>query len=181
MTPEIVTAVRRRAVEQLPRAITGKGIAAAAEGRFSQVIFTRDYSVTGLLILEKPQNRELPIILEGVQRSLETSARYQGTKCDPKTCETLGAMPHEMHDENSPQDRLAEIKNNGGPVVEVNGHLEMVTYWARDTNALWNSLFSKYVQMTGDFAFRDRLWLNFEASQEWISKCGDIDGDLLID
>jgi glycogen debranching enzyme len=90
-------------------------------------------------------------------------------------------MPHEMHDEKSDQKRLAEIKVNGGPVVEVDEHLEMTTYWARDTNVLWNSLFSKYVQVTGDWEFRDRLWPNFEASVRWLTEHGDIDGALLIE
>ena len=178
---EAIERTRQRAIEQLPRAITEKGIAAAVEGRFKDVIFTRDYAIFGLLTLEKPQNGENSIILEGIERSLETSARHQGVKFNPKTSETPAQMPHEMHDERSDQRRLCEIKNNGGPVVEVNGHLEMITYWARDTNALWNSLFSKYVQVTGDWAFRDRLWPNFEASVRWLTVHGDIDGDLLIE
>ena len=178
---EAIERTRQRAIEQLPRAITEKGIAAAVEGRFKDVIFTRDYAIFGLLTLEKPQNGETPIILEGIRSSLETSARHQGVKFDPVSCETVGAMPHEMHDEKSDQTRLFEIKNNGGPVVEVNGHLEMITYWARDTNALWDSLFSKYVQVTGDWGFRDRLWPNFEVSVRWLTEQGDIDDDLLIE
>src|SRR3990167_2027542 len=178
---EAIERTRQLAIEQLPRAITEKGIAAAVEGRFKDVIFTRDYSIFGLLTLEKPQNGENYIILEGIRRSLETSARHQGVKFDLKTSETPDQMPHEIHDEKSDQQRLLEIKSNGGPIVEVNGHLEMITYWARDTNALWNSLFSKYVQVTGDWAFRDRLWPNFEASVRWLTVHGDIDGDLLIE
>ncbi len=181
MTPEAVTAIREKAVQQLPGAVTEKGLAAAAEGRFSKVIFTRDYSITGLIALEKSQNGELPLILDGTKRSLETSARHQGTKLNPETSETPGEMPHEIHDEGSPQDRLAQIKDNGGPVITVNGHLEMVTYWARDANVLWNSLFSKYVQITSDWSFRDRYWPNFEASNRWITEYGDIDHDLLIE
>lgn len=181
MTPEAVSAIREKAVQLLPRAMTEKGFGAAVEGRFSKVIFTRDYSITGLIVLEKPQNGEHPLILDGIRRSLKTSACHQGVKLDLETCETPGEMPHEMHDENSPQDRLAEIKSNGGPVVEVNGHLEMITYWARDANVLWNSLFSKYVQKTEDWGFRDRLWPNFEASVRWMREYGDIDGDLLIE
>lgn len=181
MTPETVVAIRKKAVGYLLSSITEKGIPAAVEGRFRNVIFTRDYAISGLLLLEKPQNGELPLLLDGIRRSLETSASHQGTRFNPVTSETPGEMPHEIHDKDSPQDRLAEIKDNGGPVVEVNGHLEMVTYWARDANALWNSLFSRYVQATRDWSFRDRLWPNFVASQRWLMKYGDIDGDLLIE
>lgn len=181
MTPEAIATIRAKAIEQLFRAITEKGIPAAVEGRFKEVIFTRDYAITGLLALEKPQNRDLLLLLDGVKKSLETSAYHQGTNFDQLTSETPSKMPHEIHDENSSQDRLAEIRDNGGPVTEVNGHLEMVTYWACDANALWNSLFSKYVQVTEDWSFRDKLWPNFEASVEWLAEYGDIDDDLLIE
>ncbi|OGD87758.1 hypothetical protein A3D81_01705 [Candidatus Curtissbacteria bacterium RIFCSPHIGHO2_02_FULL_40_17] len=180
-SPEVIERIRQQAVKQLPGLVTEEGYPASAEGRFRNAIFTRDYCTFGLLALEKPQNGELPIILEGIKTSLETSARHQGMKYDPTTCETPCEMPHEMHGETSNQERLAEIKRNGGPVIEINGHLEMITYWARDVNGLWNSLFSRYVLLTGDWTFRDKLWSNLEASVRWLAEEGDIDGDLLIE
>lgn len=165
---------RAEAVKKLPLIETDKGTAACGEGRFSKVKFLRDAAYFNLFALDKPQNGELPLIVEGAKRTLVTCARYIGKKTDrlTGTGEQEDRMPHEIQDGDCDQERLAQIKASGGPVVEVDGHLEMVNYWALDTNALWNCLFARYVKMTRDFAFRDQIWGAFEASGRWLTKQG---------
>ncbi len=173
MTPEL-EAARVKAVEKLPLLISSDGIAASAEGRFRGAIFLRDAAIFGLLTLSKKQNGELEQIREGVRRTLYITAEHQGKSdvLNPVSLEYKNRMPHEIHGPNADQERLACMRDQGAPVTEVDGHLEMVTHWALDVNALWNCLFVQYIELTGDEKTKRDLWPAFIRSQRWLNGQG---------
>lgn len=181
MTPELAAA-REKAVQALPLIITENGIAASGDGRFKNAIFIRDAAYFGIQALSKPQNGELELIREGVRRTLITTAKQIGKNHNPLSGERPNQIPHEIQGETCDQTRLGRIRENTGPVIAVNGHLEMINYFALDANALWNCLFATYVKKTGDTALRDELWDTFEASNQWLAErglliCGGRDND----
>lgn len=173
MSPEVDSGAREQAAEATSRIIKDNRIAASGDGRFRNATFLRDATYFYLQASSKPQNGEFAIINRGAKGTLEVTASHQGRKSDPLTCEEEDKFPHEIQGKDSDQERLEAIRSGGGPVIEVDGHLEMITYWALDANPLWNRLFARYVRATRDFELRDRLWQNFERSQAWVERFGD--------
>lgn len=182
MSPAELLAIRGEIIRELPKIITEQGIGASVNGKFKNAVYLRDAGYFGLLALDKPQNEESQLVTQGIKNTLLTTARHQGTKINPATEEQPGRFPHEIfYGPNTDQQHLAKIKANGGPVVETNGHLEMVTWWALDATPLWICLFTEYVTATQDEDLKGFLWPNFEAGLEWMRVFGDKDGDGLIE
>lgn len=184
MTNAELLTVRGATIRDLPKVITERGIAASGDGggaKFKEAIYTRDIGYFGLQVLEKPQNGELKSILSAIENSLITTAEFQGKEFDDRTGQQPGEFPHECFGAMSNQEMLTRIKNSGGPVKEVDGHLEMVTWWALDATPLWICLFADYIRVTGNDYLKRRLWGNFEAGLAWMYEYGDEDRDGLIE
>lgn len=175
MPPRNFELYRQVALEKLPQIIIPSGIAASGEGKFRNVIFCRDGAYFILSTLTKPQNGELPTLRAAARNTLMTTARFQTEK---------GEFPHEIHDENSDQERLASLKKEG--VVEqkeLDGKVVWVGYQngLLDGAPLWIASFATYIESSGDRETLDLLWPNFESGLSWIYKYGDLDGDGLIE
>src|SRR3989344_4400716 len=165
MSPEKAVTARELAIKELPRIIQGE-IRASADGRFKGGLFTRDASYFGLQTLDKPQNGEISIIMDGLKTSLREIASHQGTKFDPATAEEPFKMPHEKHGRDADQNHVS--KSSLANWVE--DHFELINYLSDDATPLWICLFGKYLSVTNDSQFRDELFPNFEKALRWLNK-----------
>ncbi|HJR18672.1 MAG TPA: amylo-alpha-1,6-glucosidase [Actinomycetota bacterium] len=94
--------------------------------------------------------------------TLETLARYQGTKVDEWRDEEPGKILHEL--------RVGELAGTG--------EIPHTPYYGTiDATPLWLLVYGRVWMWTADLAFAERLWPHAERALEWIDTYGDMDGD----
>ena len=98
--------------------------------------------------------------------TLQVLAAYQATEDDPWRDAEPGKILHELR--NGEMARAGELPHTP-------------YYGSVDSTPLWLVLLGATFDWTGDRALVDRLWPNAMAALEWIDRCGDLDGDGLVE
>lgn len=147
MPPETRTRARDISLQALPATIDKKGrIIAAGSGRF-QNPFTRDFCIAIIQSLSQPGNQEIAdLLIPPAIVTLDTIQSHQ-TTFDMLKGRMPGYVPHEIHDEFTPQERLEELRSLGWAVdLNAQGRAQIVAYEADDANALVVSAVEAVVQ-----------------------------------
>lgn len=173
--------IRQQAIKNLPLVISEQGIEASGNNKFHGAVYDRDAAYCAIQALEGNKNGDLEKLISASKQTLLTTSRFQGHTFNKRSGETPWEMPHEIHGPTSNQERLRKLLESGWSVKQINGHLEMVNWKSLDGTPLWIIHFATYINATGDYALRDKLWTNFERALSWINLYGDKDGDLLIE
>ena len=98
--------------------------------------------------------------------TLQVLAAYQATEDDPWRDAEPGKILHELR--NGEMARAGELPHTP-------------YYGSVDSTPLWLVQLGATFDWTGDRALVDRLWPNAMAALEWIDRCGDLDGDGLVE
>lgn len=138
MSPDLREVARQQALFEIGSTIDPRwGFLAAGKGRFHN-FFTRDAAWAIAQSLSVEGNLSLPpkYLLTPAINTIDTIAAFQ-SKFDILQGLMPGQSPHEVHDKDSPQDRLQELKDKGWPVKQDDkARLSMVVYVADDATAL---------------------------------------------
>lgn len=188
MVEQLRHSLREAALADLPLIVHSQwGLLASGAGRFT-TYFGRDAAKSIILSLSKPQNMQVPQLLDAALLSQRTAARLQGKAFNPLTEEAPGKMPHECHDHNSPQARLGIMRTAGWPVFEhEDGSLGMVYYGAGDSTALFTISVAVVARAFGrvsaaeSFNYLKEFWPHVEAGIRHDIEIADSDGDGLIE
>lgn len=189
MSAEAIGSLRKECLEELPSLLDASlGIKACGNGRFEGAHYERDADISIIMALSEPQNGNLPILLDHALASQRLSVLYQGKEFNPVTDEAPGKIAHEIHEGYSPQQRLAEMKENGWPVYELaNGRLGLVNYCAGDATPLFNisvavvyrAIISRNPQTARKYL--EEMWPHMKAGFDHDIKIADLDNDGLIE
>jgi len=190
MTPELRSEVRQGAIADLGQVIDSEfGILASGSGRFRGVDFNRDKFTSIILALSKDQGDLISLIIDAAIQGQRLSIKYEGSEFDPTRGEAPGRKHHEIHTHRSPQDRLADLKDNGWPVDESpEGLLSMKNYFAGDTTPMHNisvgvvaNSILKTRGLDAERAYLQEMYPSVVSGLRHNIEIEDIDGDGLIE
>lgn len=188
MSPEIRQKLRTEAIKDLG-CLTDPdfGFLASGEGRY-RLYFGRDSAKSIILSLSRDQGEITPLLIEHAIKSQEIAVTYEGRKFDPQTEEAPGKKAHEVHTKDSPQTRLAKMRENGWPVFEnSDGTLGMVYYGSGDATSLFNISVAVVYRVLEKkdrkvaYTYLEQMWPFVEKGLRHDIEIADIDNDGLIE
>lgn len=164
--------LREQAINLVPQTIdrTQGTIKASDDGRYA-ALYGRDAADSITQVLPHPENHHIPGLLAAAVRTIEVLNLHRGQKSVAETGEAAGRAPHEIWTEDSPQDRLKELKAGGLPVrVNPQDRFSMINYFGGDTTPKLNQAIrvvaetvdAVYSPKVGDL-FLQRMWPHIEA------------------